>query len=45
MRTAQSSPAEANMVGSDGFHAIEFTHPEMWPSSVSTSMPFSLCQM
>lgn len=45
MRTIRSSPAEANMPGSVGFHAIEFTQPDPWPAKVSTREPFSLCQM
>lgn len=42
--TDRSSPADANMPAFAGFHEIAFTQPERWPSSVSTSMPFSLCQ-
>lgn len=43
--TALSSPADANIPGFVGFHDIEFTHPEICPSRVSTRLPFSLCQM
>lgn len=43
--TFLSSPAEANMHGSAGFHATPLTHPVEWPSRVSMSVPFSLCQM
>lgn len=43
--TFLSSPAEANMQGSAGFHATALTQPVEWPSSVSIKVPFSLCQM
>src|SRR5689334_8266294 len=44
IRTTLSSPADANIPGSTGFHATALTHP-VCPSSVSTRMPFSLCQI
>lgn len=44
--TLWSSPPEANMHGSVGFHATTLTQPGLWwPSSVSMRVPFSLCQM
>lgn len=45
MRTAQSSPAEANIVAFIGFHDIELTQPEICPPRVSTCLPLSLCQI
>ena len=45
MRTAQSSPAEANIVAFIGFQDIELTQPEICPPRVSKCLPFSLCQM
>lgn len=45
IRTFLSSPADANMDGSAGFHDTAFTQPFVWPSRVSINLPFSLCQM
>ena len=44
IRILWSSPAEANMDGFVGLHAIALQHP-LWASSFSISWPVSLCQM
>lgn len=45
IRIFRSSPAEANMHESAGFHDTPLTHPPLWPERVSMSVPFSFCHM
>jgi hypothetical protein len=45
MRTRLSSPADANVHESRGFHAIALTQPAACPSSVSMMVPRSRWKM
>lgn len=45
IRTVLSSEHEANMQGSRGFHATQFTAPYLCPSSVASRTPVSRCHM